>query len=35
MTKIAVIQTNSYETQIVGQAVIDLLAYLGGMSQFI
>lgn len=35
MTKVTVIQTNSYETPIVEQAIIDLLAYLSGMSQFI
>lgn len=35
MTKVAVVQANSYDTQIVEQAMTELLAHLGGMSQFI
>lgn len=35
MTKVAVAKANSYETQIVEQAMEELLAHLGGMSQYI
>ncbi|SEP14098.1 DUF362 domain-containing protein [Propionispora vibrioides] len=35
MTKVAAVKADSYDPQIVGQAITDLLAHLGGMSQFI
>lgn len=35
MTKVAAIKADSYDPQIVQQAITDLLAHLGGMSQFI
>lgn len=35
MTKVAVIKTNSYEGQVVQQAMAELLDELGGMSQFV
>lgn len=35
MTKVAVVKADSYETQIVEQAMSELLAQLGGMSQYI
>lgn len=35
MTKVAVVKANSYDTKVVDQAMQELLAHLGGMSQFI
>lgn len=35
MSRVAVVQANSYDAQIVEQAMIELLAHLGGMSQYI
>jgi len=35
MTKVAVVQAYSYDTQIVEQAMTELLAHLGGISQYI
>ena len=35
MTKVAAVKADSYDPQIVGQAITDLLAHLGGISQFI
>jgi len=35
MTKVAVVKADSYDTQIVEQAMNELLAELGGMSQFV
>ncbi|WP_312561451.1 DUF362 domain-containing protein [Anaerospora sp.] len=35
MTKVAAVKADSYDPQIVGQAISDLLAHLGGISQFI
>lgn len=35
MTKVSVIKANSSDPHIVGQAITELLAHLGGMSQFI
>ncbi|WP_312561460.1 hypothetical protein [Anaerospora sp.] len=35
MTKVAAIKADSYDPQIVQQAISDVLAHLGGMSQFI
>lgn len=35
MTKVAAAKANSYDQHIVGQAMTDLLAHLGGISQFI
>ncbi|EIW15706.1 MULTISPECIES: hypothetical protein [Pelosinus] len=35
MTKVAVVKADSYDPQIVGQAVTDLLAHFGGLDKFI
>ena len=35
MTKVAVAKANFYDTQVVEQAMTELLAHLGGMSQYI
>jgi uncharacterized protein (DUF362 family) len=35
MTKVAAVKADSYDPHIVGQAITDLLAHLGGISQFI
>jgi hypothetical protein len=35
MVKVAAVKADSYDPHIVGQAITDLLAHLGGMSQFI
>lgn len=35
MPKVAVVKANSYDTQIVEQAITELLAHLGGMSTYI
>ena len=35
MTKVAAVKADSYDQQTVGQAITDLLAHLGGISQFI
>lgn len=35
MTKVAAVKSDSYDPHIVQQAITDLLAHLGGMSQFI
>ncbi|MEG6585434.1 hypothetical protein [Dendrosporobacter sp. 1207_IL3150] len=35
MTKVAVVQANSYDPQVVEQAMTELLAHLGGMSKYI
>ncbi|SMD13247.1 hypothetical protein [Sporomusa malonica] len=35
MTKVAVVKSDSYDTQIVEQAITELLAHLGGMSKYI
>ncbi|MDF2501125.1 MAG: hypothetical protein K0Q77_1839 [Anaerosporomusa subterranea] len=35
MAKVAVVQANSYDSQIVDQAMTELLAHLAGMSKYI
>ena len=35
MTKVAVVKSDSYDTQVVEQAMAELLNHLGGISQFI
>lgn len=35
MTKVAAVKADSYDPHIVGQAITDLLAYLGGMTKFV
>lgn len=35
MTKVAAVKANSYDTQVVEQAITELLAHLGGLSQFV
>ena len=35
MTKVAVVKAESYDTQVVDEAMQELLAHLGGMSRFI
>lgn len=35
MTKVAAVKVDSYDQPIVGQAITELLADLGGISQFI
>lgn len=35
VVKVAAVKTDSYDPHIVQQAITDLLAHLGGMSQFI
>lgn len=35
MTKVAAVKADSYDPQVVQQAITDLLAHLGGISQFI
>lgn len=35
MTKVAAVKADSYNPQIVQQAITELLAHLGGMYQFI
>lgn len=35
MTKVAAVKADSYDPHIVQQAIADLLAHIGGMSQFI
>lgn len=35
MQKVAVVKTESYDTQVVEQAMQELLAHLGGMEKFI
>jgi uncharacterized protein (DUF362 family) len=35
MQKVAVVKADSYDTQVVDQAMQELLTHLGGMSQFV
>jgi hypothetical protein len=35
MTKVAVVRADSYDTQVVEQAMQDLLAHLGGIEKYI
>nr|WP_092067155.1 hypothetical protein [Dendrosporobacter quercicolus]NSL46436.1 hypothetical protein [Dendrosporobacter quercicolus DSM 1736]SDL50301.1 hypothetical protein SAMN04488502_10168 [Dendrosporobacter quercicolus] len=35
MTKVAVVKADSYDTQVVEQAMAEILAEFGGMAQFI
>lgn len=35
MEKVAVVKAESYDTQVVEQAMAELLAEFGGMSQFV
>jgi Uncharacterized conserved protein len=35
MTKVAVVKADSYDTEVVEQAMAEILAEFGGMSQFV